>query len=562
MKIYFNGWFSGFFERTNPGLHVGFFIELFEKVYSEKCFIGSFSDSNILCEFDMLLDCNSSSAVTMKSWKHSYLFSGESTLKCSKTNYTCVLWGERNRDNVVNIPLFIPYIYSNNFLDKLQEHSISNYCMPIKDVCVVVSNPKGLIRNKFLNKLEKNMHIDYAGGYKNNMNGCIPYTYNTPEFLNYISQYKFIISMENSREDTYITEKVIHGLLSKTIPVYWGSKRIYNYINKDRILALLEDNSDVEMDALIQRMMEISHDETIWRGIVNKNVFPHSSTKNDNNKLERTMDVITRDIRCLLMKGHNVNFNNTCWNHISRVYCINNPVFERDRHIMLKNTFINLQINNDYVSYISPTYKHTISDDIYNNCIKQQLVLDIRTLPMKKGELSLFLNYKAVLEDIEKNYEDGLFFIFESDIMIGKDFQKLNKFMDFIVGKKNEFDLIHMGMFDSRIWSTPNFNHATGYSSRMKYNNDNYIEDLSNDKSEFRLSRKFYTRCTDSFLWTYKGITLFLNYMRHIDNNYGTPFDYYMCNFFEKHIDFKHYWSEQEFFVQQSNLKLMESTIQ
>ena len=36
---------------------------------------------------------------------------------------------------------------------------------------------------------------------KNNIGGHIKYDYNTPEFLNFVSQYKFIISMENSRED-------------------------------------------------------------------------------------------------------------------------------------------------------------------------------------------------------------------------------------------------------------------------------------------------------------------------------------------------------------------------
>ena len=33
MKIYFNGWFSGFDDKTNPGLHIDFFLSLFEKVY-------------------------------------------------------------------------------------------------------------------------------------------------------------------------------------------------------------------------------------------------------------------------------------------------------------------------------------------------------------------------------------------------------------------------------------------------------------------------------------------------------------------------------------------------
>jgi len=554
MKVYFNGWFSGFFEKTNPGLHVDFFLNLFEKVYGAKCFVGSLSDSNILCEFDMLIGCNT--LVVAKRWQHTYLFSGESNLKCNKQKYTCVLWGERNHENVINIPLFIPYIYTNNFVDKLEEcgcvkeNDIS--FVPTKDVCVVVSNPKGLVRNKFLNKLEKVMRVDYAGGYNNNMNGCIPYAYNTPEFLAYVSQYKFIISMENSREDTYITEKVVHGLLAKTIPIYWGSNRIYDYINKERILALLEDNNDTEMDALIERMIEIARDNNKWREIVNKHIFPSS-------KLERTIDAIARDIRCLLGDATGTK---KCWNHMSRIYCINNSSFEPDRYAMLRKMFQYLNISDDYVSYISPTYKHTITNEIYNQHVKQQLVLHLRQLLMKKGELSLFINYKAVLENIEKNYKDGLFFIFESDVMLGKHISEINNFMDFIVRKKNDWDLIHIGMNDDRIWNTPNFNSATGYENRKKYNNDKYIEDLSNDKSPFRLSRKFYTRCTDSFLWNYKGIISFLNYMTNIETNYGIPFDYYMCHFFEHNLGFKHYWSENEFFIQGSNSGLLISTIQ
>jgi len=35
-----------------------------------------------------------------------------------------------------------------------------------------------------------------------------------------------------------------------------------------------------------------------------------------------------------------------------------------------------------------------------------------------------------------------------------------------------------------------------------------------------------------------------------------------MCNFFEKNVDFKHYWSNDEFFKQASNLGIMPSTVQ
>ena len=40
MKVFFNGWFGGFIDKTNPGLNYEFFINLFNKVYNE--YIGQF----------------------------------------------------------------------------------------------------------------------------------------------------------------------------------------------------------------------------------------------------------------------------------------------------------------------------------------------------------------------------------------------------------------------------------------------------------------------------------------------------------------------------------------
>lgn len=549
MKICFNGWYSGFIDKINP-VHVDFFIELFKNVYNEDCEIGDITNSEILCEFDMLLDCPGS-YVNYKKWKQTYLFNGESTMKCNPNNYDVVLWGERNYKNVVNVPLFVPYIYCNKFIDKLtQVKQVTT--IPNNDVCVIISNPRGEIRNSFLNELEQNFKVTFAGSYKNNTGGNIPYTYNTPEFLQFVSQFKFIISMENSRNDTYITEKIIHGLLTNIVPVYWGSTRVFDYFNKERILCLENQNNILNT---IARMKELMQNPNKWLEMVNKPNFV-------NNKLERTIENIAKDIRCLINGG--------CWNHINHIHCVNNPAFEPERHIMLKNMFQSQGINKDFVTYISPTYKNTITEEIYNKYTKNQLVRHLRGSNLTYGELSLFLNYKAVLEDIEKNYKDGLFLIFESDALISKEINKFNRFLDFI--KDKEFDLIHLGGFDNSIFSNPFPNFPTGYRQNfnesidvIKYckqniNNNMYIEDLTNINDEFRVVRKFHTRCTDSFLWTYSAIVKFLNFM-HLFEDYSSPFDYYMCNFFEKNINFKHYWSINEFFIQGSNNGLMTSTL-
>ena len=238
MKIFFNGWFGGFFEKTNPGLHVQFFLDLFKKVYNQECEVGTLEESSILCEFCMLI--STTSKLNYKKWKHTFLYSGESDLRsCQsfKNEYDCVLCMERNHKNVVNLPLHIAYIYTNNF-KYILESDRKREDLPSNDVIVIISNPNGKDRNIFLEKLEKKMTITYAGRYRNNIGGLLPWDYNNPNFINYISQFKFIISMENTRYDTGVTEKIVHGMLGQTVPVYWGSERVNDYFNKDRFLNL------------------------------------------------------------------------------------------------------------------------------------------------------------------------------------------------------------------------------------------------------------------------------------------------------------------------------------
>lgn len=544
VKIYFNGWYSGFLDKTNPGVTVDFFLELFQQVYYESCEPGTLDDSSILCEFDMLLDCPGSQ-LSYKKWQNTYVFNGESRMLTDPTKYNVVLWGERNHDNIVNVPLFIPYLYSNKdfgFLDKIQ--SITE--VPHKDICVIITNPGGEMRNDFLNELEKHFQVDYAGNYKNNIGGPIEYAYNTPEFINFVGQYKFIVTMENSREDTYITEKVVHGFLANTIPIYWGSNRIHDYWNKDRFLNL---DCVGQIPDMICTIRELMKNESKYLDIVNQPL-----------QMKRTLNNIAKDIQCVIHP----------WT-TQQIYCVNNPVFEPDRHVLLKTMFHKNGISPHHVKYISPTYKHTIDEATYIKYTKNQLVQKhLRHYAMTIGELSLYLNYRAVLEDIERNYKGGLFLILESDAFEGKE---LDRFHEFVTDVKDKaFDLIHIGMEEPGIYDYPLNTFTIGYRAQNAVNpelqtfcinhvkNNQYIEDITDENSRFRLIRKFNTRCTDSFLWKYDAVIQFLNYMRTFED-YSMPFDYYMCHYFETHLDFKHYWSVNEFFKQASNLQMIPSTL-
>ena len=61
--------------------------------------------------------------------------------------------------------------------------------------------------------------------------------------------------------------------------------------------------------------------------------------------------------------------------------------------------------------------------------VKNDYILNLRpTVPTKKAELSLVLNYREVLKYIEKNYKDGVFCILESDVFPTKNITNIGEF--------------------------------------------------------------------------------------------------------------------------------------
>jgi len=536
MKLFVNGFWDGFIDRTNP-VHIGFFIELFENVFGCNIEICSQIDD---CEI-LLESIFGSSIIVHKEWKYSFLFSGESILVPWHNQYTCVLWGERNHDNIINLPLFIPYLHCNS----ISSFGIGSH-IPSKNVCAVLSNDGGKERNEFMDKLEKLIPIDYCGMYKNN-SVIINETYNTEGFRQAVSQYKFIITMENSREDTYITEKITHGFVSGIVPIYWGSLRVADYFNSDRFINV-ENVDDETVFQVSQKIQYLCKHPDEYLKMIAKPVYSN----------ERTITMVARDIRTLIFQSKILPL-------VSQIYIVSNPDFEPVRCSRLSDLFFNkIGLSTDMVSFISPTYKHTITDEIMKQNVTNNIIQRLRYCPMKKSEVSLYLNYKAVLKSIERNYKDGVFLIFESDvIMIDEKLDLFSSFLKYIYNKKGEWDVIHLGYSNTEeTFGIPVINGKTPYRDYLPPNlyMSNFIEDITNDKDAVRLIRKYHTRCTDSFLWNYNGIIKFLKYMDTEPCN--TPFDYYMINKFEIDNNFKHYWTSETFFIQGSNHGFEPSTIQ
>ena len=301
MKVFINGFWGGFIENTDPN-KFSFFQKIFEIAFNENISVGNFNESDILFESVF----SDKTYINDKKWRYTIFFNGESqeriiydTFKNNRyrlskiPEYNIILTGKFTNKLIktVNTPLFISYIYSNNYLNLLQ-NPIPRRLVPQKNICAVISNSNCPKRNYFLDKLQQRVRIDYAGNFRNNT-PKIPGAYNSNEILNFYSQYKFVICLENTKQETYITEKIINGFLAKTIPIYWGSDNIYDYFNKERFINI-PNLSEIMINKVINTIAAIIADDNKYLEILNKPIF-------NNNQLNRDVKDIANDIKKLLV---------------------------------------------------------------------------------------------------------------------------------------------------------------------------------------------------------------------------------------------------------------------
>jgi hypothetical protein len=298
MKIYLHNFFHD--------IDLSPFYNLFTDVFNEIIELGTIEDSDIL--FESIFGNNS--LLYHKKWLYSFLFIGESDRRLPifinnglnnpiLKDYSCILKGKSENDykftNVVNFPLYVLYSYSFDFTYKFMNtdttvNKITH--VPKKNVCVIISNGNDSEgRNLFLEQLEKHVKIDYAGNYKNNIER-VQYPHCSPGFIDFVSKYKVIISMENSKNNNYITEKILHGFTANTIPVYWGANNILDYFNEDRFINVKSFNESDIYDAINKIMIVLNNDDKFIE-MINKPIYK-------DNYIPLTLNHISNNIKLLL----------------------------------------------------------------------------------------------------------------------------------------------------------------------------------------------------------------------------------------------------------------------
>ncbi len=258
MNVFFNAFWNGF--GSNPKT-TEFFTRLLSAVFGVPVVRGSNA-----AECELLVESGfGASVLATKSWRASFLFMGESWTRDNWRDYTIVLSGQAASEgpNIVSLPLYVLYLYDVGVTVPTQV----SRPMPAGDVVAIISNPVPGVRTQFLDELERHFKVCYAGRYKNNVGGPLKPAYGTPEFFNFISKFKFVITMENSAQDSYITEKIFHGFFAHNVPVYWGAPRVTDYINPNRILHVKNGEAS-EFTHVIAEMKRLAADEHAWQSVI------------------------------------------------------------------------------------------------------------------------------------------------------------------------------------------------------------------------------------------------------------------------------------------------------
>lgn len=126
----------------------------------------------------------------------------------------------------------------------------------------VISNIGCKVRNKFAQMLNAYKPIHSCGGALNNCGFLAPR--DVPQYLKFLSQFRFMICFENKTCPQYITEKLYYAWLSNTIPIYWGASLAPSWLNPKAFLYLPEAATDDDMRALVARVAELDNDPAAY----------------------------------------------------------------------------------------------------------------------------------------------------------------------------------------------------------------------------------------------------------------------------------------------------------
>jgi hypothetical protein len=143
-----------------------------------------------------------------------------------------------------------------------------------KFCALVVGNPnlkRTYRRLRFFEKLSKYKPVDSGGRFRNNIGGPVA------DKVAFLRDYKFHLCFENATSPGYTSEKIVHAMQARCLPVYWGNPRIAEEFNPRSFLNIPDAMSDEEA---IERVIELDRDDDKYLAVAREPYF-HGNTPNE-----------------------------------------------------------------------------------------------------------------------------------------------------------------------------------------------------------------------------------------------------------------------------------------
>lgn len=108
--------------------------------------------------------------------------------------------------------------------------------------------------------------------------------YHSDKLINLFNQYKFVFVSENSILDGYITEKIFNCFFSRTIPIYFGSKKISYYFNPKSFIQIKDIS---EISHAINEINQINNNRDLYESYLNSKILNDFDNENYKEKLNK-----------------------------------------------------------------------------------------------------------------------------------------------------------------------------------------------------------------------------------------------------------------------------------
>jgi hypothetical protein len=168
------------------------------------------------------------------------------------------------------LPLSVAY-YGFDFYQSLQQEGKFTQDHAKRKFCLcVVSNPVESYRKAFIEALHtKYKSVDCYGNLFKNIDSPIinESSWFDPRILSVISQYKFIIVMENRSQKGYHTEKLFHGFRAGVIPIYWGDTNV-PLLYDSQGFVYIEPEEDIA--SAIEKVKVLDENDVLYLQMLNR----------------------------------------------------------------------------------------------------------------------------------------------------------------------------------------------------------------------------------------------------------------------------------------------------